>query len=330
MKAFVLTRTGTLDHLKFISDYHFSPISKMVKVKVLYTGVNHLDLLIIEGKRKTSGKFPLILGSEIVGQNQENGEIVAIYPWIFCGKCTQCRSGNENICDSGGTFGRTENGGYAKFVAVDKKNLINIPGNLDSKIVAASTLSAITALHLIKRAKIPEKSVVLINGATGGVGTAAIQILKHRKNRIIASTSSREKTEKLIKTGADEVVLTNNLSESIKRINQNGIDFIIDLMGGKVWSESIELLAKNGTIVFCATTLEEIGQVNIGNAFNKQINILGCYGGTIADLKEVIELIEKGIIKPMIDSVYPLDKLPDALRKLRDQKVFGKILIKVS
>lgn len=329
MKAFVLRRTGTLDDLES-AEFHFKPNAKKVKIKVLYTGVNHLDLLIIEGKRQTNGKFPLILGSEIVGQNQENGEIAAIYPWTFCGKCTQCRNGNENICDSGGTYGRTENGGYAEYIAVDKKNLVKIPDNLDPKLISASTLSAITALHLIRRAKIPDQAEVLINGASGGVGTAAIQILKNKKCRIIASTANREKIEKLIKTGVNEVVLTKDLSESIKKISQNGLPFIIDLMGGRIWSESVELLAKNGTIVFCATTLEELGQVNIGKALNRQINILGSYGGTVKDLKKVIELIQKGIINPVIDSVFPLEKLPEALEKLREQKAFGKILIKVS
>ena len=245
---------------------------------------------------------------------------MAIYPWIFCGSCRQCQNGSENICENSGTFGRTRDGGYAEYVSVPVKNIVKLSNSDDSKSICASTLSAITALHMVKRAKIPDYATVLINGATGGVGTAAIQILKNKKCKLITTTSHKEKVELLARIGADEILL-NEMPESAP--------YIIDAMGGKSWTRSVEILAKNGTLVFCATTLPDPGSVNIGSAFNRQVNILGSYGGSIEDLKDVIDLVRKGVIKPVIDSVYNIKETAEALKKLQEQKAFGKILVKV-
>lgn len=318
MKAIILNKTGSLSHLKLANIPSQVIQNGEELVRVEYCGVNHLDLLIIEGKRPTSNKFPLVLGSEIVGRNTKTGEKVAIYPWSYCGLCPQCKSGNENICNEGGTFGRTRPGGFAEYIAVPKKNIVRLPEKTNGKLICASTLSAITALHMIKRAKIPDQATVLINGATGGVGTAAIQILKHKKCRVYATTTHKEKIKKLTNLGA---IVVDKMPDKIP--------YVLDVMGGDIWSKSIEKLVKNGTLVFCATTLDDPGSVNIGSAFNRQINILGSYGGTIGDLREVIEMVNRGVIKPVIDSIYKLEDVPLALKKLQDQKAFGKILIRI-
>ena len=133
MKAVVLTKTGSLTNLKQADLAKPVIQNGEALVKIEYCGVNHLDLLIIEGKRPVSGKFPLILGSEVTGREVKTGEKVAIYPWIFCGQCEFCKKGQENICNQGGTFGRTRQGGYAEYISVPKQNLIKIDKNTDTK-----------------------------------------------------------------------------------------------------------------------------------------------------------------------------------------------------
>lgn len=336
MQAVVLSKIGGLKYLHIQELSKPKPANNEVLIKVEYCGLNHLDLLIIEGKRPGPKIFPHILGSEFVGRiaklnNKSNnwkiGDRVAVYPWTFCGKCEQCRMGNENICDNGGTFGRTRWGGFAEFVTVPIQNLVKIPTNLSPKSVCASVLSSITAYHMIKRANIKNDSTVLVTGATGGVGTSAIQLLKERKSKVICATSHSSKIKKLKELGTDYVVTTNNLLEDVKNIFPSGVNYVIDIMGGKVWSNTLETLRKNGSIVFCSTTFPEDGRVNIVNAFAKQLNIHGSCGGTIKDLKEVIQLLQKGVVKPVIDSIYPLKRTIEALSKLNQQKVFGKILI---
>lgn len=339
MQAVVLSKIGGLKYLHIRKLSKPKPANNEVLIEVEYCGLNHLDLLIIEGKRPGPKTFPHILGSEFVGRiaklnnksnNWKTGDRVAVYPWTFCGKCEQCRMGNENICDNGGTFGRTRWGGFAEFVTVPIQNLVKIPPNLSSELVGASVLSSTTAHHMIKRANIINDSTVLVTGATGGVGTSAVQLLKERKCKVICVTSHSSKIKKLKELGADYVVTTNNLLEEVKNIFPSGVNYVIDIMGGKVWSNSLETLKKNGSIVFCSTTFPEDGRVNIVNAFSKQISILGSCGGTIKDLKEIIKLLEKKVLKPVIDSIYPLKSTQTGLMKMKEQSLFGKILIKVS
>lgn len=337
MKAVLLTKIGTVGNLiyKPIGTPH--PAQNEALIKIKYCGLNHLDLLIRKGKRPGPKSFPHILGSEIVGVVEavksknttvKIGDTVTVYPWTFCGKCKQCLSGNENICDTGGTFGRTCWGGYAQYVVVPVQNLVKIPQKLPLDKVCSITLTGTTACHLIDRAKIKERSSVLVTGATGGVGTVVIQLLKYRKCTIIAATSNKNKIKSLKELGTSKVVLTDKFKEQIRKIYPAGVDYVIDIMGGTVWSDAVEFLAKNGTMVFCATTLDELGTVNIGSAFSRQINILGSYGGRLQDLKEALILLKKGVIKPVIDSVYPLSRTRTALEKLENQKLFGKIMLK--
>lgn len=338
MKAVLLTNIGISGNLIYKSIDTPQPAKDQVLIKVKYCGLNHLDLLIREGKRPGPKSFPHILGSEIVGEiklvNSKNtavniGDTVAVYPWTFCGKCNECSKGYENICDQGGTLGRTCWGGYAEYVTASIHNLIKIPKSLSLDVVCASLLTATTAYHLLDRAKVKNSSTVLVTGATGGVGTFVIQLLKNRKCTVIAATSHKEKIKLLQALGVSEIVSTDKFKEQVRKIYPRGLDYVIDIMGGTVWSDAVELLTKNGTLVFCATTLDGLGTVNIGSAFSRQINILGSYGGSLQDLKEALILLKKGTINPVIDSVFPLPKAKDALEKLAGQKAFGKIILKI-
>lgn len=328
MKAGVLTGIGGVENLGYISVETPIPQKDEMLLKVLYCGVNHLDFLIRKGKRPGVPSFPHVLGSEIVGV-LPSGEIVAVYPWTFCGLCTQCKSGNEQICDKGGTLGRTRWGGYAEYVVVPKKNIIKIPKGLDLAAVCSIVLTGTTAFHLVRRANIPDKTSVLITGATGGVGTLIVKLLKHKKCTVICATSHKNKIPQLKKLGADYIVSIENMVSEVKTIIPNGVEYVIDIVGGETWSKALQVLGKNGTMVFCSTSKEEMGKVDIGNAFVKQLNILGSYGGNRNDLMEALFHFKKGIFKPVIDFVYPLKEVANAHQKMEKQKLFGKLLLKI-
>ncbi len=347
MQAVVMTGIGGVEKLQYTSIDTPIPQKDEVLIKVLYCGINHLDLLILQGKRPGPKTFPHILGSEIVGETP-SGDIVAVYPWTFCGKCSQCKTGNEQICDMGGTIGRTQWGGYAEYVCVPKKNIIRFsktnvilasgvrPGSEDDSgsstrmtdyewilaSLCSIVLTGTTVCHLIRRAHIPDKATVLVTGATGGVGTLVVQLLQQKKCTIIAATSHKNKIQFLKKLGVDSVV-------SIEKMTETGVQYAIDLVGGDTWSKAIKTLEKNGTLVFCSTSKEEMGKVDIGNAFAKQLTILGVYGGNRKDLKTALDLLEKGIFQPVIDSTFPLKNANKEQEKMEKQEVFGKILLAV-
>lgn len=338
MKACLLPGMGGINQLIF--DSIDIPVLQKnhALIKVSFCGINHLDVLIRQGKRPSSGKFPHILGSEITGEivefdstekNFKTGDKVAVYPWTFDGTCIQCKNGNQNICEKMGTIGRTTWGGYAEYVLVPVKNLLKIPSTADASKICAGILAGTTALHLIERAGIKNNSQVLITGATGGVGTLILQILKNKKCKILAATSHPKKAKLLLELGVDFVVSVKNLSAEVKQIFPQGVEYAIDLVGGDTWSKALDSLGKNGTMVFCATSKDDPGMINIGNAFAKQLNILGSYGGTFKNFKMAVKLIEKGELSPVIDSILPLKDAKKAHQKIEGQKIFGKILLKI-
>ncbi|MCR4263127.1 MAG: alcohol dehydrogenase catalytic domain-containing protein [Candidatus Roizmanbacteria bacterium] len=336
MHAVILTETKGKNNLKYTSIPTPVAAKEHALIRVKYCGINHLDLLIAIGKRPGPAQFPHILGSEIVGtiisieKNSagfRTGDTVSVYPWTYCGSCPSCRAGNVQLCDSGGTVGRTTWGGYAEYVSVPIKNLVKIPEQIPLKLIAAITLTGTTAHHLIQRANIADRSTVLVTGATGGVGTLVIQLLRQKQCNIVAVTSSKNKVNKLKKLGVHTVFDLKKFSDNVKTNYPAGIPLIIDMMGGSVWSALVELLAKGGTMSFCSTTLDEPGIVHVGSAFSREINVCGSYGGTMKDLGKSIKSLKKGVIKPQIDSIISLPEVPAALSKIKNREVFGKILI---
>lgn len=335
MKAIVFSEIGETNVLTYTTIETPKQSQDEVLVKVLYCGINHLDILIRQGKRPGVPEFPHILGSEIVGVIEQGvgkfqkGDHVVVYPWIFCGKCIECKSGNEQMCDKGGTFGRTQWGGYAEYVVVPKRNLIKIPASAPLKEICAVTLAGTTAHHLTERASLKEKSIVLVTGATGGVGTALIELLKQKQCTIVAATSDEKKKEELLALGINHVVSTKTMNGDISKLFHQGINYAFDLVGGIVWSNALKTLGKNGTITFCATSLEENGEVEIGKTFAKQLNILGSYGGSKKDLEAVIKLVENGTLKPVINNILPLEEATKAHEIIESQNLFGKVLLQV-
>lgn len=338
MQATILTKQGSINNLKTADVPAPRLDAKETLVKVRYCGLNHLDLLIAQGKRPGPATFPHILGSEIVGivesvkgahPHFSLGDLVAVYPWTFCGKCPSCKSGNMQICDQGGTIGRTRWGGYAQYVVVPTQNVIPIPKGLPADVVCASTLVATTAYHLVERAGVTDHSSVLVTGATGGVGTFVIQLLRKKHCRIFAATTSKHKATALRKLGTKPVILTKPLKDSMLQLLPQGVDYVIEIMGGSMWTEAVTVLGKHGTLVFCATTLDGFGSVHIGSAFSKEISIRGSYGGTIENLRQVIRLLKNKSISPLIHSVYSLSDAKKALSLLNNRKIFGKVLLQM-
>jgi len=292
-------------------------------IKVTYCGVNHLDLLIREGKRQKREGFPHVLGSEIVGET-EAGIEVAVYPWTFCGECASCKAEEENLCDNinvAGTIGRTRDGGYAEYVAVPQMNLEPLHDGLESEEAAAITLAGTTAIHLVNKADVEKGSTVLVTGATGGVGTIVVQLLKAQHDcEVIAATNDPEKKDQLLGLGVSQVVDTENFPK--------GLSYVIDIVGGDVLSAGIAALGKRGTLVHCATSREEMAQFNPQPFFAGEKNIFGSNGGTRKDLATILDLANQGVIKPVIDEIFPLSRAAEAQQKLESRKAFGKILLK--
>ncbi|MDH5434774.1 MAG: zinc-binding dehydrogenase, partial [Gammaproteobacteria bacterium] len=151
--------------------------------------------------------------------------------------------------------------------------------------------------------------------------------------RVIAITSSAEKGEQAKNSGAD-IVLNRNEGDYWQEIanltNQRGVDVVIENVGKATWSQSIDSLKKGGRLVTYGRTSGHLVETDIKKIFWNQLSILGSTMGSRQDFYQVMQLVFKGKLKPVIDSVYPLEQAADAYQRLKDGNHFGKVIVKIN
>ncbi len=331
MKAVVINSYGGVDNLS-VADVAVPEVgSDDVLVKVRFCGVNRLDVWIRTGKRQCKG-FPHIMGSEISGEVAGIGNNVAVFPWLFCGKCSRCLNGEENMCTGAGsgTVGRTTDGGYAEYVRVPAANIVKLPENVSPEQAASVTLAAVTAWRMLKKAGIKRNETVLVLAAASGVGIYAVQLAKILGARVIAAASSDEKLALARKLGADETVnyAAADLEKEVMAFTGNkGVDVVAEQVGKETWSKSINCLAVGGRIITCGATTGSEAGIDILRLFQRHISIIGSSGGTRADLREILGFVSRELLKPVIHSVLPLEQAAEAHTLLESRQVMGKLLL---
>jgi NADPH:quinone reductase-like Zn-dependent oxidoreductase len=339
VRAVIFDEYGGLDVLR-LADMPFPEISPTdVLVRVRACGVNRLDLLIRSGKA-SEVPLPHILGSEVVGeiavigdgvQGFQVGQSVAIYPYFHCGQCSFCLSAQENMCLRGGLVGLSYQGGYAQYIRAPAQCLIPLPEGLFFEDAAAVTLSMLTAWHmLITRSGLSPGEWVLILGATGGVGSAAIQIASLAGAHVIAAGSSHVRLAQASELGADEVInyLEEDFVAAVERLTDGrGVDVVVEHIGADTWLGSLRCLARGGRIVTCGATTGSKVQVDINYLFNRQNSILGSRGGTKGELSYVLDLVAQGRLIAVVDEIYHLTEAITAQERLEKRDVFGKLIL---
>jgi NADPH:quinone reductase-like Zn-dependent oxidoreductase len=186
-------------------------------------------------------------------------------------------------------------------------------------------------MHMLTdRASVHQGDWVLVIGGASGVGSDAIQIAKQLGARVISTGSTEAKRSLAHHLGAEFVLDPANdqwPAEIRKITNRRGVDLVVEHVGGEVLLKCFDCLARGGTIVTCGATAGREIPFNLWPFFVKQHRLIGSYGRNRADLQATLEWAAAGKLKPVIDSVFPLDQVPAAFDKLRSRKVLGKILI---
>ncbi len=340
LKAVVFHEYGGLDVLKYeeIATPEIGPDEALIRVRAV--GINRLDLIIREGVTPSKVPLPHISGSEVAGEiaqlgenlkGFELGQRVVVAPYLHDGTCEYCRAGEETTCINGDILGLRSNGGYAEYVKVPGNSLVGLPENLTFEEGAAQALATITAWHmLVTKAGVRPGEVVLVHAAGSGVGSAAIQIAKLWGAKVIATASTDAKLQKATELGADEVInyADHNFYQEVRRITEKrGADIVFEHVGQETWERSVASVGRNGRLVIGGTTTGSAGRINLWNLFAKQVMLIGAYGGTKDELKQVLRLTEEGRLSATIDSTFPLEQAAQAQEKLTAREQFGKILL---
>ena len=343
MKAIVYSEHGGSEVLRYTDAPEPSIDAYEVLVRVRACALNHLDLWLRRGIPGVPIPLPHIPGSDIAGEvakvgekvkGIKVGERVLLQPGISCGHCAQCLAGEDNKCREYTLFGQMVDGGCAEYVKSPAANVVPIPEGLSFEEAAAFPLVSLTAWHmLITRAQLKPAETVLVLGAGSGVGGAAIQIAKAAGARVIAPAGTKEKVLKGKELGADSMILhsENDIAKETKRMtNGRGVDVVFEHVGQATWEQSVRSMAAGGRLVTCGATTGYDGRIDLRFLFTRQLSILGSFMGSKAELFSALELLRRGLLKPIVDVVMPLAECAAAHQRLENREQFGKIVLRVA
>jgi NADPH:quinone reductase-like Zn-dependent oxidoreductase len=340
MKAAIFSEYGGPEVLR-IEDRptpEIGPGEALVRVRA--AGLNRLDLMMRAGLTPVKPALPHIGGSEVAGEIAQLGENVkgfspgqqvVVAPYLHDGTCSYCLAGEETTCQNGDILGLRYDGGHAEYVKVPGNSLVAMPEELTFEEAAAQSFTAITAWHmLVGKAGVRPGETVLVLAAGSGVGVAAIQIAKLWGAQVIATSSRNDNLQKALELGADEVInyVDQDFSRAVRQMtNRRGADIVVEHVGQATWDKSMASVARNGRVVICGTTTGADGGINLSTLFTRQVMVIGSYGGTKDDLKEVLKLTAQGRLEAVIDRTYPLEEIRAAEERLANREQFGKLIL---
>jgi NADPH:quinone reductase-like Zn-dependent oxidoreductase len=261
------------------------------------------------------------------------GDRVVAYPGLFCGACEWCLRGETSACATYGVLGEQRWGSHAEYVVVPARNLEPVPDGASREALACAGGSWLTAWRaLVTVANVRPGESVLITGASGGVGTAAIAIAKLAGCRVIASVGAEWKRDRVRELGADEVLVAGEpLAERTRELTHGrGADAALDCVGGAAWRDTIAALAPFGRMSICGATAGDRPDISIREIYQQHRRILGAPLGTRSEFRELVRCLVSGLLQPVVHATIPLDRIHDGLRMLERREFLGKIAVEVA
>ena len=311
----------------------FKPVKDQVLVRVHNAALNHRDLWILQEQTTIAHPDGVILGSdgsgviEDVGEDADSlliGSEVVINPSLDWG---------DNPVVQGNAFrilGFPDHGTFSEYLTISKKYIFEKPEHLTFAEAAAVPLSGLTAYRaLFSKARLRANEKVLITGIGGGAALWLLQFAVAYKARVYVTSGSDEKLEKAKQLGALGGFNYKDSEWAQKAQKEcGGFDIIIDSAGGEQFSKLIELALPGGRIVNFGRTSGNITEISTRLLYWKQLSIHGTTMGTRDEFLSMLDFLESRNIKPVMDKIFPLAQINEAMQHMASSKQFGKIVIK--
>ncbi len=324
MKAMLCKEFGPPESL-VLEDIAPPPMGERdVRVRVHAAGVNFPDTLIIAGKYQFKPAFPFAPGGEAAGEVVEVGSAVERF-----------KPGDRVV--AGMTYGA-----FAEEVVAEEQRVMGIPDDLDYPVASSISLTYGTGAYaLMQRGNLQPGETLLVHGAAGGVGLAAVELGRVMGARVIATGGSDEKLAVAAEHGADEVInyADGEFKDRVKELTDgNGADVIYDPVGGDVFDQSLRCINWGGRLLVIGFASGRIPQAPANLALLKGCAIVGVFwGGWIQrggednrkNFEKIFPWIREGKLRPHISHTFPLEQAADALYALIERKVIGKAILKV-
>ena len=324
MRAILCKELGPADKL-VIEDVPSPQVSgDGVKVKVKAAGLNFPDTLIIEGKYQIKPELPFSPGGEMAG------EIIEVGPDV------------KNLKPGMRVMGLTGYGSFAEEMVIGESRVIPVPDGMKDETAAAFSMVYGTSYHALKqRANIQPGETLLVLGASGGVGLAAVELGKAMGAKVIAAASTDDKLQVAKEAGADDLInyTDEDLKEALKSRYPQGIDVIYDPVGDRFTEPALRNMAWNGRFLIVGFAAGEIPKIPANLTLLKGCSVVGVFWGAftakepkehIQNVKELMQLFAEGKIDPRVSEVFPFEQYEDALAALSSRRAKGKVVLKVS
>ncbi len=344
MKAVYIESHGGTDVLVYGERPEPEVAAGEVKVRVRASGLNRLDLYTREGGRGLRREFPppLILGGDCAGDvvavgpnvgSLQVGDRVVVNPRISCNQCSHCMSGRDDLCPRSRFMGSASDGSYAEYVVLPAVNAYKIADGVSYEAAAAVPTTYLPVWNMmVRRAALQPWETALVLSASAGVGTAAIQVAKEVVGaRVIATTSTPEKAAKARELGADEVInyREEDMAARVKELTGgSGVDVLVDHVGADFFASAFNSLRPGGRYTICGATTGLRAELHLGLLFTRQIEIYGTFMGSKEDMRQIVEMLNRGVIRPAIHQVFPLAEAAQAHATMEEANFFGKLLLK--
>lgn len=341
MHGVQLTGYGDYDVLNYATDIAVPSLaSSDVLIKVMAAGVNNTDLNTRlawyakedqdENDASWSGGelvFPRIQGADVCGvivavgeevDKSRIGERVLIEPCLV--------KANGETLSSPWYFGSECDGGFAQYTVVDSFHAYKINSRYSDVELASFPCSYSTAENMLYRSNPQQGQTVLITGASGGVGSAAVQLAKARGANVIAVTSE-SKSQKIKELGADKIVLRDD--DLVQSLGKNSVDVVVDLVAGKQWPTLLEVLKPKGRYAVSGAIGGALVELDVRTLYLKDLTFFGCTVIEPEVFKSLIDFIEQEKIKPIVAQTFPLNEIVTSQQVFAQKQHVGKIVLTI-
>jgi alcohol dehydrogenase len=305
-----------------------------VKLKVRACALNYLDIFARRGMKGIKVELPGITGGDCAAEIAALGEGVA--GWHVGQRVLAYPPHVDWANGQFDLLGETRNGAMAEYCLVRADQLMPIPDGVTDEDAASLPCAYGTAYRMMyTRGQVTAGETVLILGASGGVGNAALLFAKMAGAHVIAAAGSAEKCARLRDLGADETIdyTAEDFEKYIREktgslLRGGGCDVVVNFTGGETWAKSLHCVKRHGRLLTCGGTAGYFPPTDIRYIFTAEMDIKGSTGWTFEEQKAVLDLVAEGRLKPVIGGIYPLERGIEAVKALESRDFFGKIIVK--
>ena len=281
-----------------------------VVVRVTTSALNHHDIWSLRGVGLAEEQLPMILGCDAVAETSD-GQRVLVHSVIPDAKDPRGFS----------LLSEKHQGTLADYVTVPAENLVPLPAGLSDVDAATLPTAWLTAYRALKtKGRIDEAESVLVQGAGGGVATAAVVLAHAAGKRVYATSRDAAKRERIAELGAVAVEPGARLPERV--------DVVIETVGSATFEHSLKCCAPGARVVVSGATSGHTAPLLLPRVFMMELQILGSSMGTVDELRQLVELVASGRVKPVVDQVFPFADARQAFERLNSGDVFGKLVLK--